>query len=94
VTDALDAQVLTQAPELATIAALVELLVIVERALAAEHPTITRSAHEPHRAPPTLREARRLVHDVRALRRRVARYQRAVLAAIGSAASVETEFPF
>lgn len=93
-TDALDVRVLAQAPELSSIAALEELLVIVAHALEAEHPTLTRDDPEPHRDPPTLREARRLVRDAHALRRRVARYREAVLDAIGSIARTEQELPF
>ena len=93
-TDALDVRVLAQAPELSSIAALDELLVIVAHALEAEHPTLTRNDPEPHREPPTLREARRLVRDAHALRRRVARYRGAVLDAIGSVARTEKEMPF
>jgi hypothetical protein len=94
VTDALDVRVLAQAPELSSIAALDELLVIIAHALEAEHPTLALDPHEPRREPPTLREARRLVRDARALRRRVARYRRAVLDAIGRASFTETELPF
>jgi hypothetical protein len=94
VTDALDVHVLAQAPELAAIAALDELLAIVTRALEAEHPTLTLDAHEPHRNAPTLREARRLVREAHALRRRVARYKRAVLDAIGPSSLTETDLPF
>jgi hypothetical protein len=94
VADDLDVRVLAQAPELSSIAALDELLVIVAHALEAEHPTLALDAHEAHRVPPTLREARRLVRDAHALRRRVARYRRAVLDAIGPVSLTETELPF
>ena len=94
VTDALDVRVLAQAPELSSIAALDELLVIIAHALEAEHPTLALDPHEPRREPPTLREARRLVRDAHALRRRVARYRRAVLDALAPASFTETDLPF
>jgi hypothetical protein len=94
VADALDIRTLAQAPELAAIAALDEVLVIVVHALAAEHATLDGDPDASrHCGPPTLREARRLVRDVRSLRRAVARYRRAVLAALTPAVTDE-ELPF
>lgn len=90
-----DSRILARAPELSTITALDELLVIVLHALHAEHPTL---AHDDdvarHRGPSSLQQARRIVREVRSLRRTIARYRRAVLDAIVPSATTEEELPF
>ena len=79
----LDPRTLARAPELATLAALENLLFVATRALIAEHESLCDDDC-PQRGtePPTLREARRLLCRVHPLQNAIARYQRAVLAAL------------
>ena len=79
----LDPRTLARAPELATLAALENILFVATRALVAEHESLC-DGDCPQRdtEPPTLREARRLLCRVHPLRNAIARYQRAVLAAL------------
>jgi hypothetical protein len=79
----LDPRTLARAPELATLAALENILFVATRALIAEHESLCDDDC-PQRGPepPTLREARRLLCRFHPLRNAIARYQRAVLAAL------------
>ena len=76
----LDPRTLARAPELATLAALENILFVATRALIAEHESLCDDDCPRGTEPPTLREARRLLYRVRPLQNAIARYQRAVLA--------------
>jgi hypothetical protein len=85
---------LAQAPELATLAALDELLFLATRVLAAEHPTLLHDDPLAQRNDPrTLREGRRLLRSVISLRAALVRYQRAALDAL-EPAPFDDEQPF
>ena len=76
----LDPRTLARAPELATLAALENILFVATRALIAEHESLCDDDCPRGTEPPTLREARRLLCRVHPLRNAIARYQRTVLA--------------
>jgi len=74
---------LARAPELATLAALENILFVATRALLAEHESLCDDdCLQRGPEPPTLREARRLLCRFHPLLNAIARYQRAVLAAL------------
>lgn len=86
-------RLLSQAPELATLAVLEVALEITVRALIAEHPTLDE--FEPSLAEPrSLRRARRLLAGIYPLQRAVQRYRTAVLAATGSEGDDDDDTPF
>lgn len=86
-------RLLSQAPELATLAVLEVALEITVRALVAEHPTLDEL--EPCLAEPgSLRRARRLLTGIYPLQRAVQRYRAAVLAAIGPEGDDDDHLPF
>jgi hypothetical protein len=79
----LDPRTLVRAPELATLAALENILFVATRALVAEHESLCDGdCRQRGTEPLTLREARRLLFRIHPLRSAIARYQRAVLAAL------------
>jgi hypothetical protein len=89
--DTLEPRLLASAPELASLALLDDALVICAAALFAEHPTL---GHELRPEPASLREARRLLAESDRLARAVARYRRAVLAAIAPNPTDHDHLPF
>ena len=79
----LDPRTLARAPELATLAALENILFVATRALIAEHESLCDDDCLQRGAePPTLREARRVLCRIYSLKNAIARYQRAVLVAL------------
>ncbi len=95
-THRLDPRTLAQAPELAMLVALESVLSLATRVLFAEHTTLALDdfCPETRRAePPTLREARRLLLRIAALKAALARYERATLDVLDPCRD-EDELPF
>jgi hypothetical protein len=86
-------RLLSQAPELATLAVLEVALEITVRALVAEHPTLDELAERPVE-PRSLRCARKLLAGIYPLQRAVQRYRAAVLAATSPEGDDDDNLPF
>jgi hypothetical protein len=86
---------LAQAPELATLVGLEKLLFLATRVLIAEHSTLSEHGRDTRRAEPaTLREARRVLRHITALRAALLSYQRAALDALAPPPVDDDELPF
>jgi hypothetical protein len=86
---------LAQAPELATLVGLEKLLFLATRVLIAEHSTLSEQGRDARRAEPaTLREARRVLRRISALRAALLSYQRAALDALAPPPVGDDELPF
>jgi hypothetical protein len=97
VTEPITADLLADAPELATLAVLERSLLVATQALIAEHSTLRQVQWplELQEEPATLREARRVLRRITPLQAALLRYQRAVLEAVGPRGGNQTEdLPF
>jgi hypothetical protein len=86
---------LAQAPELATLVGLEKLLFLATRVLIAEHSTLSEQRPRARRVEPaTLRQARRVLCRITALRAALLSYQRAALDALTPPPVEDDELPF